>query len=280
MGEHPRSQSLNERQRWEDSAAAWGRWAEPLAEPADRINRPLIELTDIQAGQRVLDVATGAGEPALTMAGIVGPDGLTVGTDLVPAMLMHSGRRARSRDVSLPLAGADMQMLPFADNTFDRAVCRFGIMFVPDAVAALAEIRRVLRFGGRIGLAVWGALANNTLFREILNVLDEQLGADADGSLTPLFRFSSEGSLSSLLRNAGFSETEELPIHLVQRVPASRPFWQATLEMAFTPRLNRLAPERRSKVIGAVGRHFEKLAGPDGLVEVELNVRLVRGTID
>lgn len=266
--------TVDERRRWTDSADAWGRWAEQMAEPADRINRPLLALADVRPGLSILDLATGTGEPALTLADLAGPAGFVVGTDLVPAMLAHTASRARARALPLRMAAADMQALPYPDGAFDRVIVRFGLMFVPDADAALREMGRVLRPGGRLALAVWGPLTDNTLFREIRSALDEVIGLDPAYSLAPLFRFAAEGSLAALLAAAGLVGVIEQPLRLDHAAPAARPFWRPTLEMGFTPRLMGLSEAGRAAAETAVARRFQELSGADGNVRVGMHVRL------
>ncbi len=268
--------AVDERRRWSESADAWGRWAEQMAEPADRINWPLLDLAGVNTQDRVLDLATGAGEPWLGIAARVGPGGLAVGSDLVPAMLAHAAARARAKGLPERLTAADMARLPFADGTFGKVVCRFGLMFVSDPVAAASEMRRILLPGGVAAFAVWGPLAENTLFGEILSTLDARLGPDPSDHLAPLFRFATEGALTSTLAAAGLRNVVEQSLRLDQRVPADRPFWRATLEMGFTPRLMALHPAERAAVEQSIADRFAALAEADGCVPVAMHVRLAR----
>ena len=266
-----------ERRRWAASGEAWDRWADPLAEAAERVNAPLLALADLQPGQTVLDLASGAGEPALTSAARVGPSGLVLATDLVAPMLAGARRRAASQGLgTLRFLLADMQALPLAAGSVDRVTCRFGLMFVPDAVAATAEMARVLRPGGRAVTAVWGDLADNTLFRELAAAVDETLGPAQGDGLAALFRFAQAGASAALLRAGGLTMVEETALHLSLTVAPGRPFWRPTLEMAFAPRLAAATPAQREALEQAAAANFAALAGPEG-IPLTMHIKLAVG---
>ena len=123
-------------------------------------NRPFAELLVAAVapapGERVLDVATGPGVVAVAAARAVGPTGHVVATDLAPEwgeVVAEACADAGIANVEFRAMGAEALALP--DESFDVALCQFGLMFVPDPVRALREMRRVLRPGGRLGVAVW-----------------------------------------------------------------------------------------------------------------------------
>lgn len=267
-----------ERTRWTRSADAWDRWADRMAEPADRMNQPLLRAVGLAPGHRLLDLASGTGEPALSAAAMVGEDGLVVATDLVASMLEGTRRRAAQRRTdALHFSLADMEHLPFAAASFDRVTCRFGLMFAPDAVRAAAEVARVLRPGGIAGFVVWGPAEENTLFRELAAAVDTVLGPDPEAGMPILFRFAAEGSLAAALAEGGLEVTDEQPLRLDHSVPAGRPFWAPTLDMGFAPRLTGEPAERLAAVRETADQRFRDLAGPDGMVPVRLHARLCIG---
>lgn len=267
--------ATRERDRWAASADAWDRWADPMADLADKLNRPLLDAAGLAEGERLLDLASGAGEPALSAARRAGPGGLVVGSDLVPGMMAGAVRRARGIDGPAPaFTAADMTALPFAHGAFDRVTCRFGIMFVPAVDAALCEVRRVLRPGGKAAFMVWGPRAGNGLFAEIGDVVADHLGED--GSLDPLFRFAGPGLLAGAMRAAGFGETAETDLTPVRKAPAGQPFWRAALDMSFGHRLGGLDAERRGALEADIARRFDAQA-VDGIVPVPSHARIVVG---
>lgn len=270
---HP--DAARERDRWAASADAWDRWADPMADLADKLNRPLLDAAGLTEGHRLLDLASGAGEPALSAARRAGSEGLVVGSDLVPGMMAGAIRRARGVEGPAPVfTAADMTALPFADAAFDGVTCRFGIMFVPDVESALREVRRVLCPGGKAAFMVWGPRVGNGLFAEIGDAVADHLGED--GSLDPLFRFAEPGLLSGVMRAAGFAETSEVELTPVRKAPAGQPFWRAALDMSFGHRLGGLSAERRKALEEDIARRFDAQA-VDGIVPVPSHARIVVG---
>ena len=116
------------------------------------VGEQLCEALDIRAGQRVLDVAAGNGNATLAAARRWCK---VVSTDYVPALLERGGERAAAERLEVEFQKADAEALPFADDSFDVVVSTFGVMFTPDQERAAAEMIRVCRPGGKIGLANW-----------------------------------------------------------------------------------------------------------------------------
>src|SRR6185369_107910 len=107
-------------------------------------------------GMRVLDVATGSGQPALAIASRIQPGGTTLGIDFSPEMIAVAERRARDLGAAnVSFRTMDAEQLELPDASFDAVTCACGILFFPDADRALAEMRRVLKPGGRVAIGVW-----------------------------------------------------------------------------------------------------------------------------
>src|ERR1041385_2217627 len=136
---------------WTESALYWTKHSDTIHKMFVPLTRALIERARIGKGQSVLDVAGGAGEPSLSIAEVVGPEGSVTCTDGVAQMV----ESARAESQRLGLANMQFQQcaadsLPFPDNSFDVVVSRLGIMFFPDPVAAMREMLRVLKPNGRL----------------------------------------------------------------------------------------------------------------------------------
>jgi len=116
------------------------------------VGETLAEAADVKAGERVIDVAAGNGNATLAAARRFAR---VTSTDYVPHLLEKGSHRARAEGVDVAFQVADAEALPFADDTFDVALSTFGVMFAPDHPRAAAELMRVVRPGGRIGLANW-----------------------------------------------------------------------------------------------------------------------------
>lgn len=241
---------------WAGRGSAYDRWADAQASFAEGFNVPLLDAANVGANSRVLDVAAGAGEPALSASHRVGPAGHVVATDLAISMLNGARRRARAQArANVSFAAADMANLPFAQMFFDAVTCRFGLMFVPDIVRALQEIRRVLRPGGRVAILVWGPMSENTLSAAIMAALDEVAGP-AVGDLERLpFRLAEPGLLANFVRQAGFGQSEEIPLRSRRSVPVGEPFWTPTMEKCLGEdwHSDRM---RRAAIDAAIERHL------------------------
>lgn len=116
------------------------------------VGEELCEAIDLRAGQRVLDVAAGNGNVSLAAARRWCD---VVATDYVPALLVRARERAEAERLPITIREADAEALPFENESFDVVVSTFGVMFTPDQERAAAELLRVCRKGGKIGLANW-----------------------------------------------------------------------------------------------------------------------------
>lgn len=116
------------------------------------VGESLVEATDVCAGEHVLDVAAGNGNATLAAARRFAE---VTSTDYVPHLLDKAAERARAEGLRVGFRVADVEALPFSDHSFDAALSTFGAMFAPDHVRTAGELLRVVRPGGRIGLAAW-----------------------------------------------------------------------------------------------------------------------------
>lgn len=267
-----------ERSRWRERAAPWTENAPRLAEAADRFNRPLIEAAGIAAGEQVLDLASGAGEPALSLGAEVGPTGTVTALDLSAEMLSGLRRRAAAAGLAIRLAAGDMSRLPFVERRFDRVTCRFGLMFPADPAVALGEMRRVLKPGGTVAVMVWGPLADNTLFAAI-EAAAATAGLRSDGPDSVRFRLAAPGRLAALLAGAGFAEPRERALQFERRprLEADPPFWQSQTRMTCTERLAPATGEQRDRFARALRDEFARRADADGRVPLAFHARIGLG---
>jgi SAM-dependent methyltransferase len=264
---------------WAERAAAWRRWHPILTEWWRSLTDLIVERADIRPGMAVLDLASGTGEPALTIAPLVGPEGSVTATDVIPEMVaIAADHAAEAGRTNMHFREADAEALPFADASFDRVTCRLGVMYFPEVPRALREVRRVLRPGGRAVFVTWGPQEHIDYLTSTLGVLlryqDVPPPAPAPDAPHPL-RFARSGSLSAALREAGFTEVrEETPI-----VPLP---WPGTPEeflgyirsdmVTFDTLLLRIAPERREAALDEV---FTSVRAYDDGECVQFNAAIV-----
>jgi SAM-dependent methyltransferase len=129
----------------------------------------LAQALDLEAGSRVLDVATGSGNAAIAAART---GAVVTGVDYVPALLERGRRRAEAEGVEIELVEGDAETLPFPDASFDAVISVYGSMFAPNHAQTAAELVRVTRPGGRIGLATW---TPDGFIGEMLKVVSAQV---------------------------------------------------------------------------------------------------------
>ncbi len=142
---------------WDSAAGGWKEWSEFNDSAGRHISERLVELAGVRAGSRVLDVAAGYGEPALTAARKAGPEGQVVATDISAEMLAFGRERAAAAGLAnVEFIQSDASSLDFPQQSFDAAVSRWGIIFEPDAEAAAESIRGFLEPGARIAISSWG----------------------------------------------------------------------------------------------------------------------------
>ncbi len=174
------------------------------------VTAALVEYAQPVAGMSVVDLASGTGEPGITLAECVGAKGTVMAVDQSAELLEIAAERARKKSLAnFTTRQADAHALPFADRSFDLATCRFGVMFFADAAGALGELRRVLKPGARACFAAWGPM-EQPYWQTTMKVVHRHVGGPllASGGADP-FRYSTAGSLLDVLRAAGFLEVEE-----------------------------------------------------------------------
>jgi ubiquinone/menaquinone biosynthesis C-methylase UbiE len=163
----------------------------------------LLEMADLRAGERILDVAAGTGLVSFPAAERVGPTGEVVATDLSQVMVDTLARDAERRGLAnVKAARMDAEQLSLDDASFDAALDALGLMYVPDPVAALREMHRVLRPGGRAVAAVWGARANCG-WADIFPIVDARVQSE----VCPMFfQLGTQDLLERQFASAGFGE--------------------------------------------------------------------------
>jgi SAM-dependent methyltransferase len=143
---------------WDDSAEGWKRSWPTFERAAQVVNDRLVEIAGVRTGYRVLDIATGSGEPALTAARAVGQSGKVVAVDMSPGMLAIARERIDAAGLTnVELIESDAESLSLDAHSFDAVLCRWGLMFMPDLDGVVRGMHRALKPGGRFATAVWSA---------------------------------------------------------------------------------------------------------------------------
>jgi SAM-dependent methyltransferase len=206
---------------WSQDAtvAGWRKWHPEFAKASAPMSQLIVEACDIRLGMQVLDLASGSGEPAMTLARAVGPTGCVTATDVSPGMLDIAVEQAAAQGLdNVAFQVADMEALPFPEASFDRVTCRLGIMFSPDHDLALREMLRVLKPGGKVALVAWRNPAQP--FFAVPSALKQlDLLPTPPAGAPHAFKFSAPGSLGGALEAAGFSTVQERHPEIPMRWP-------------------------------------------------------------
>ncbi len=186
------------------------KWKAKSAALGNAVTEALVEYSRPLPDMRSLDLASGTGEPGISLAQRVGPSGSVTAVDQSSELLNIAAERARNKKLlNFTTQQADAHHLPFANQSFDLASCRFGVMFFSDAQRALTELHRVLRLGARACFAAWGPI-EQPYWQTTMKIVHRHVGGAMlpPGGADP-FRFSAAGSLSRVLSAAGFHQVEE-----------------------------------------------------------------------
>jgi SAM-dependent methyltransferase len=278
----PSAHEIRDAQRtaWAGLSAGWETWDSIIMDQLRPVGDAMIERLAITDAQLHLDIASGTGEPGLTVARLA-PAGRVVLTDLVPEMLEIASRRAAAEaidNVTTTVCSADE--LPFDDASFDSVSVRFGYMFFPDLPRATAEFVRVLRPGGRLGASVWIEPAANPWTSITMQAIaTETVLAPPDLDGPSMFRCAAPGQVSALFAEAGLTDLAEwdVPVELVTQSPAE--YWavmseHVSLAVAALHRVDQAARERIRVRAEAAVYPFERV----GAVRVPGLARCVVGT--
>ena len=277
----PATYKAGQRRDWTEAAEGWKKWWRPLEAALGPVGDRLIQLAAIRPGHRVLDVATGIGEPAVTAARLVGPAGRVVGTDISPGMLEVATERAAEIGLgNVEFHEMDAEALDLPESSFDAVLCRFGLMFLPDVDRTLVGIRRLLVPGGHFAASVWGPPERYPMvavaFGAVARVLE--LPAPAPGTPGP-FSLADGDALAGRFRAAGFADVQTETL-LVRFEFDSLDEYILFLQEVAAPINNLLAhesPERRAQVWRAVGEATEQFVGADGRLQASGESILVGG---
>jgi ubiquinone/menaquinone biosynthesis C-methylase UbiE len=268
------------RAEWTGAAPQWQKWNEKLIQQSRPGTELVVHNAQLVPGMHVLDLASGTGEPSLSIAKAVGPQGRVVATDLVPGMLDNARQNARALGLTnMEFRQADAEQLPFSDQEFDRVTCRFGIMFFPQIDKALGEVRRVLRPGGRVLFIVWGSFEDNPLFAATLGPFMKHVQMpQAPPDAPTIFRFADENKLASTLKSSGLRGVE-VRKHQVPWLWPGPPeeAWEALRDLAapFRKMIDALPPEKKPEVMEEVVANLRRFQEGN---QVKLPATLVTGT--
>ena len=266
-----------QRQDWNTASSGWRKWNELIDETTHTVSDRMVEMAGIKAGDRVLDVAAGYGEPTLTAARVVGAEGSVVASDISSGMLEFGRERAATAGLeNIEFLESDAISLDFPAETFDAALSRWGIIFEPDGEGAAARVRGFLKPQARMAIASWGPPERVPMLAVPMMTAMKRLDLPPPppGRPGPMSRPTPE-AIGGLLEGGGFSgiEVDQLILGMEWDSPAD--FTSFVKEIA-PPVSNLLRPhpqevqeETWAAITDAAGDYVE-----DGRVRME-NLALI-----
>ncbi len=217
---------------WNRFSPGWKKWDDLTMNFLKPMGDEMIHLLKPNGVDMVLDVASGTGEPGLTIATNL-RGGIVVATDLSEGMLKVARENAIRRGIkNFEITTADVSELPFPDNSFDAVSCRFGFMFFPDMLIAVNEMVRVLKPGGRIAAAVWNVPEKNFWATAILSVINKNMQLMPPPPGAPgLFRCAKSGFIADLFRQAGLKKISETEVTGKLSIGTTEAYWNFMTEV-------------------------------------------------
>lgn len=271
-GFEPAAFKSDQRDNWNDLSVRWDRWHSVFEAGTAPVTANLLEQGRVVPGARVLDVASGTGEPALSAAGRVGPTGQVIGVDLAAEMVAVARRRGAGRS-NLTYQEGDAEALDLSDDGFDTVLTRFGLMFLPDRSRALTRILELLRPGGRLAGATWSVPPRvpviGTAFAVIAATLE--LPPSPPGLPGP-FSMADPHLVAAELTEAGFTGATAEEMALTFRYDSVAEFVEFSRDLLPARVRNlireRIAPADEPALWKAVGAQVEQYTEKSGAVAV------------
>lgn len=212
---------------WNEMSKTFDRWL-PYIQP---VAEALISLADLSEGQEILDVAAGTGEPSLTIARRFGSKIHITAVDGAEAMVAVANEKRRKEGLSnaifLPMKA---EALAFPTDRFDRVISRFGVMLFDNPLQGLKEMRRVLKPGGKITIAVWDEFHRIKSLHLIWELIMKRLPAKERPPLPKMADLGPPGKLETLLHDAGFQEFQIRTLPLLYHFDTFETYWTINTE--------------------------------------------------
>jgi enediyne biosynthesis protein CalE5 len=253
-----------QRQRWDSVAEGWKEWWQTVEVAAQKVSDRLVELGEIKPGQKVLDIATGIGEPAITaarkLAGYnnnIHGTGYVLATDVSTQMLTIAKQRATELGLQdiIEFKEADAEMLELSDSSFDAVLSRWGLMFMPNLNNTLSRILRALLPGGRLACAVWAEASKVPFISFPLNIVMHELNIPPPpiGAPGP-FALADISILRNALSKVGFTNIQYERLYVTFEFPRVEDYINYTKDIgsAIKIMLNKESVERQKEVWDAV----------------------------
>ena len=267
-----------QRSDWNRVAAGWDKWDWKLNERTGFVNQLLVGFAQVRRGQHVLDLGSGTGYPALIAGEIIGKEGRVLGLDLAQEMVAVAQRRAKELGLAhVEFRTADITALAEPDASFDAAISRFCVMFLPDIPQALSQIARVLKPGGHFCAAVWSLPDRNPHISLAAAVTRELLKMPPPDPDQPgIFHMAAPGKLASLVSAAGLKVVADLEIATDAAWDSADEYLTSLMEIAapIQTLFSKLSPDQKKAAEAEIKQRAGRYAH-NGKVVLPAEVRVL-----
>lgn len=253
------------RVQWQDAADAWHRYDPIFDRWLGGATEAMLDLARVGPGSRVLDIAAGSGGQTIAAARRAGEGGAVLATDISSNILDRAAAAARAAGLAnVATRVMDGERLEVEPGSFDAAVSRLGLMYLPDKVGALEQARAALRPGGRYAAVVFAEPDRNRFFSVPVAIIREraELPPAAPGLPGPF----SAAALGDLLEDAGFADIEVRRVDAPLRLPRAADCMRLERDSfgALHQMLARLTPAEQDEVWDEIGRALREFEAADG----------------
>jgi SAM-dependent methyltransferase len=272
----------NIRTEWRSAADGWRRWLDVVEGPegGQRHSAKLIELAELRSGDAVLDVGGGYGEPSVSAARVVGPEGRVVCTDISGEMLAVARERADAAGFSnIEFIESDAEELDFGDGTFTAVLSRATLMFLPDVAGTLQRLHRFLEPDGRLAASVWGPVPA-VQFAAAFPVIAQELELPPPPPGRPgAFALSDADRLRGLVEEAGFRDVETGTVPVIFETDSPERYTDFIRDVApqLTTMLRDHPADMQDRVWGKITDAYRRFEDSDGRVRTENQAIWVKG---
>jgi ubiquinone/menaquinone biosynthesis C-methylase UbiE len=268
-----------QKQSWNKFSSGWKKWDELVMDFLKPMGDEIIRLIDPQKNDIILDIASGTGEPGLSIARKLS-GGKVIMTDLSEEMLAIARENAALKGIkNIETIACDVSELPFSDNTFDAISCRFGFMFFPDMELAAKEMVRVLKPGGKIATSVWNVPEKNFWVTATMGTINKNMELPPPPPGSPgMFRCAKDGFITDIFSNAGLKNISQVEVTGKLNCKTTDAYWGMQTEVAapIVAALSKASDEMIEKIktetYAAVNEKY-----PDGNIVIDSSALVIYG---
>jgi len=271
---HYDHQAFKQAQRhdWDAVSSGWSRWWPVLEQGAQSVSDTLLNMARVASDQTIIDIATGIGEPALSAAKRVGPNGRIIATDQAPQMLAIARRRAQDLGLNnIEFLEMDAELADRDEQKHDAVLCRWGLMFLPRPEQALNRFHQLLSPGGHCAAAVWSTPARVPGISFAMGFVRERLQLPPPTTDLPNpFCLADTDRLSIMFEQAGFEDIQLETIKVVFATDSPADYINFTRDIAapVVALVEQLPPEEQQTIWDDMTTAVKQFATADGRIEM------------